>query len=105
MNIKKSDTVLIITGRDKNKTGKVVRVIPTESKIVVEGINIVKKHIKPSKGNPQGGIADITRPITTCKAMVICPGCSKATRIGYKITDKGKMRICRHCQAAVDQEK
>lgn len=104
MKIKKSDTILVLSGKDRNKTGKVIRVIPSENKIVVDGINIVKKHVKPSKANPQGGIINITKPITTAKAMVVCPHCSKATRVGYQITEKGKLRICKQCEAAVDQE-
>ncbi|MDO8513335.1 MAG: 50S ribosomal protein L24 [bacterium] len=104
MKIKKGDTVLVITGKDRNKTGKVIRTLSSENKIVVEGINIVKKHVKPTRGKPQGGIIDITKPIAISKALIICPSCSKAVRIGCKLSEKGKLRICRKCNASVDQE-
>lgn len=104
MKIKRTDTVLIIAGRDRNKTGKVVKVLPTKGKIAVEGINIVKKHLKPTKANAKGGIIDITRPIPISNAMVVCPHCSKATRVGHQETEKGKIRICKQCKAALDQE-
>lgn len=104
MKIKRSDTILVISGKDRNKTGKVTKVIPVTGRVVVEGINISKKHIKPSRINPQGGIIDITRPIPISNVMIVCPHCSKTTRVGYKVTEKGKMRICKHCQAALDQE-
>jgi len=104
MKIKKGDTILVINGKDRNKTGKVLRVLPTQDSIVVDGINITKKHVKPSRSNPQGGIIDITKPIANSKVMVICPHCSKATRVGYQLNEKGKLRICKQCEAAVDQE-
>ncbi len=104
MKIKRTDTVLIITGKDRNKVGKVTKVIPAQRKIVVEGINIAKKHLKPTSANAKGGIIDITRPITISNAMVVCPHCAKATRVGYQDTEKGKIRICRLCEASLDQE-
>ena len=104
MKIKRGDTILVIAGKNRNKTGKVTKVIKEKDRIAVEGINIAKKHIKPNRTSPQGGIIDITRPIPVSNAMVICPHCSKATRIGCKITEKGKLRVCKHCDAALDQE-
>lgn len=105
MNIKRGDNVLITKGKDRNKTGKVVKSIALTNKVVIEGINITKRHVKPTKANPQGGIIDITRPVSASNAMIICPHCTKAVRVSYKQTEKGKLRVCRKCQAALDQEK
>lgn len=92
--LKKGDTVQVLAGKYKGKTGKIVAVHPTENKVTVEGINIVKKHVKPNKANPQGGILDITKPIWVSKVAVVDPTTKKPTRIGLKVDDKGaKTRI------------
>lgn len=97
MNIKKGDQVIILSGNYKGKKGKVIKSFPKEGKIVVEKVNIVKKHIKPRKQGEQGQIIETERPIDASKAMVICPKCSKPTRIGFKITKTKKQRICKNC--------
>lgn len=104
MKIRRQDKILVILGKDRNKTGIVEKTHPTNNTVLVEGINIYKRHIKPSKRNPQGGIIDVVKPIKISNISVICPHCSKATRIGIKTTEKGKVRICRHCQESLDQE-
>ncbi len=104
MNIKRQDTVLVIAGKDRNKTGKVQRVIKDENKLVIEGVNISKKHVKPSKLNPTGGIIDVTKPLDISNVLVICPHCSKAVKVSHKVTEKGKTRVCRKCGASLDQE-
>lgn len=92
--LKKGDTVIVTTGKDKGKTGKVVAVHPTLNKVTVEGINIVKKHQKPNKAYPQGGIIDITKPIWVSKVAIVEPTSKKPSRIGYKLDkDGGKTRV------------
>ena len=92
--LKKGDTVQVLAGKYKGKTGKVVATHPSENKVTVEGINIVKKHMKPSRTYPQGGIIDITKPIWVSKVAVVDPTSKKPTRIGYKLDDKGvKTRV------------
>lgn len=93
MKLRREDMVVVITGRDKGKTGKIVAVIPKENKVVVEGVNVVKKHTKPSQKNPKGGILDVTKAIDVSKLMVIDPKSGKPARIGYNVTAKGKERI------------
>ncbi len=102
MKIKRNDTVIIKIGKDQGKTGKVEKVLPKIGKIVVKGVNINKKHAKPTRGNPQGGIIDINSPIHISNAALVCPRCSKPTRVGYKIADNVKIRICKKCRESVD---
>lgn len=103
MKIHKDDTVLVISGKDRGKTGKVEKIFPKKNKLIVTGINIVTKHTKPTKKNPKGGIIEITAPIHVSNLKLICPKCAKATRVGYKIQfdssrkTKTKMRICKKC--------
>ena len=87
--IKKGDNVVVRSGKYKGKTGTVVTVHPKLNAVTVEGINIVKKHVKPSKTNPQGGILDITKPISVSKVGIVDPTAKKASRIGYKIDKDG----------------
>lgn len=98
----KGDLVLVTRGKDKGKTGKIDKCLPKVNKLVISGINIYKKNVKPSKGNPQGGIIDFNAAIYADNVMIICPRCSKATRISYKITPKDKMRICKKCKESLD---
>ncbi len=103
-NIKKGDTVYIISGKDKGKKGKVLSVLSNEGKIIVEGINIVKKHVKPARELQQGGIIDQEAPFYGSKAMVFCSKCNKPTRIGRKFLKEGsKVRICKKCGEIIDK--
>jgi large subunit ribosomal protein L24 len=102
MKIKKGDTVLVVTGKDNAKTGKIVSVDPKNNKAIVDGINIYKKHVKPNKKYPQGGIIDKSVPIRISNLMVICPNCKKATRIGKKNIGREKRRVCLKCKEVVD---
>jgi large subunit ribosomal protein L24 len=102
MKIKKNDTVLIITGRDRNKKGKVIKVFPKKNKVVVEGVNILKKHTRPSKKNPKGGIVEFAAPIDVSNVMLICPHCNKPTRVGKtRLKDGTKVRMCKKCREAI----
>jgi large subunit ribosomal protein L24 len=100
--IKKNDNVLVIAGKDKGKTGKILSVFLKTGKVVVEGINQYKKHIKPSGKYPQGGIIDFNAPMEASNVMVICPGCSKSSRVKVKNTGKDKRRICGKCGEVID---
>ncbi len=101
MKIKKNDNILIISGKDRLRKGKVFQVFPKQKKIAVQGINIKKKHIKPKKTGEKGQILEIPKPFFASNVKFICPKCSKATRVGYKITEKKKYRICKKCQAEI----
>ena len=89
MKLKREDNVVVILGRDKGKTGKVTMVIPAENKVVVEGINIVKRHTKPSSKNPRGGILELTKPINASKVMALDPASGLPARIGYSVKPDG----------------
>jgi large subunit ribosomal protein L24 len=97
MKIRKGDTVLIISGKDRGKTGKILRALPRENKIVVEGVNLRKKHKKPRRGGEKGQIIVLPAPISASNVKLICSKCAKATRVGYKITGDRKYRICKKC--------
>lgn len=97
MRIRKGDTVLIITGKDKSKKGKVLRTLPQEGKIVVEGLNIVKKHRQPRRVGEKGQTVEISKPIDVSNVKLICTRCGEPTRVGYKVTESEKVRICKKC--------
>jgi large subunit ribosomal protein L24 len=99
MRIKKNDKVKIIAGKDNGKSGKVLNIIAPLNKIIVEGVNIVKKHIRPKKDGEKGQRVEIASPINVSNAMLICPNCNKETRIGYVIGEDGiKLRFCKKCK-------
>ena len=101
MSIKKDDTVVVITGKDKGQRGKVLKVIPKEGKVVVEKINMVSRHTRPRKQGEEGGIIQKEAPLYACKVMRVCPKCDKPTRVAYEIKDGKKVRVCKHCGAAL----
>lgn len=88
--LKKNDTVVVLSGKQKGKTGKILATHPTENKVTVEGINIVKKAIKPNKTNPQGGIIELTKPVWVSKVAIVEPGSKKPSKIGYSEDKSGK---------------
>ena len=99
MRIRKGDTVKVLSGNDKNKTGEVLEIIPKTNKIVVKGVNIRKKHVKARKQGEESGIISVECAIHSAKVNVVCPKCGKATKIGY-IEEKGeKVRVCKKCGA------
>lgn len=101
MRIKKGDTVEILSGNDKGKQGEVLEVIPKTEKILVKGVNIRKKHVKPRKQGEEGGIIQTEVAIHSSKANVVCPKCKKVTKIGYKIEKDEKVRVCKKCGAEI----
>ena len=101
--IKKDDTVKVITGKDKGKTGKVMRVIPKKGRAIVEKLNMVKRHMKPSEQSRQGGILEKESPIQMSNLMLICSKCTDPTRVGYRVLDDDKkVRFCKKCNEVVD---
>ena len=105
LHVKKGDTVVVLSGKDKGKEGKIIEAIPKKGKVVVEGINKVKRHTKPSLKAPQGGILTKEAPINACKVMLICPACKKPTRIAHKEVNGKNSRACKKCGEIIDQTK
>ena len=101
MKIKKGDTVEVLSGNDKGKTGEVLEVIPKLQKVVVKGVNIRKKHVKPKKQGEEGGIISVECSIHSSKVNVVCPKCNKATRIGIQKEGKEKIRVCKKCGSKI----
>ena len=99
--IKKNDQVKIITGKDKGKAGKVLHVFPAEGKILVEGLNLVKKYRRPRKEGEKGQRIEVPGKLNVSNAMLVCPKCGKTARIGFKMTNSGKVRTCKQCQAEI----
>jgi len=102
MRIKKNDNVAVIAGRDRGKTGVVERVFPADNKVVVTGVALYKKSVKPTKSAPKGGIIEINAKIDSSNVAVICPSCSKQTRVGYSISDDKKIRVCKKCNGSLE---
>ena len=101
MKIKKGDIVLVISGKNKGKKGKILRAFPKERKILIEGVNLMKKHQKPKKTGQKGQIIEKPAPIDVSNVKMICPKCSKAVRLGYKIVNDKKYRICKKCNKQI----
>ncbi len=101
MNVKKNDTVVVLSGKDKGKRGKVLSVDPKTRKVVVEKINMASRHQKPRKQGEEGGIIQKEIPLYASKVMTVCPKCSKPTRVAHKIEGGKKVRVCKHCGAEI----
>lgn len=103
MKIRKEDNVLVITGKDKGKKGKVRFVYPRKNRVLIEGVNMIKTHSRARQQVKQAGLIEREAPIALSNVMLICTRCNKPARIGYKILDDGrKVRICRSCKEAID---
>ena len=101
MNIKKDDKVVVLSGKDKGKQGKILSADPKALKVIVEDVNVATKHQKPRKQGEEGGIIKVETPIYASKVQLVCPKCGKATRVGHKIADGKKSRICKKCGAEI----
>ena len=101
MNIKKDDKVIVLSGKDKGKQGKVLVADPKGLKVVVEGVNVATKHQKPRKQGQDGGIIKTETPIYACKVQLVCPKCGNGTRVAHKIVDGKKVRVCKKCGAEI----
>ncbi|MCG8566878.1 MAG: 50S ribosomal protein L24 [Desulfobacterales bacterium] len=101
--IKKDDKVKVLTGKDKGKIGKVLKVNKKTNRVVVENINVVKVHQRPTQANPQGGIVEKAMPVNVSNLMIMCNSCVKPTRVGIKQLEDGKrVRICKKCEQQID---
>jgi len=101
MKIRKNDTVLVIAGKDRGKKGKVLTVFPKNARILVEGVNLRKKHQKPKKQGEKGQIVSMPGPISVSNVKILCSKCGKPARIGYKLSEKNKVRICKKCNQEI----
>ena len=101
MSIKKDGLVVVLSGKDKGKQGKVLEVMPKSSKVIVEKVNVVSRHTKPRRQGEEGGIIQKEAPIYACKVQTVCPKCGKATRIAHKIEGDKKVRVCKKCGAEI----
>ncbi len=96
--IRRDDTVKVMIGKDRGKQGKVLRVFPERGRALVEGINLVKKHLKPTQNNPQGGVSAQERPVSMANLRRICPRCNRPVRVGFTVAQDGtKQRVCKRC--------
>jgi len=104
MHVKKGDTVRVIAGKDLGKKGKILEVIPDTKRVIVEGVNVVHRHTRPTRELPQGGIVENEAPVHASNVQLICPRCGKNSRVGRKVLDNGKKaRICKKCNEVVDK--
>ena len=101
MNIRKDDKVVVLSGKDKGKQGKVIKADPKAMKVIVEGVNVATKHQKPRKQGEEGGIIKVETPIYAAKVQLVCPKCGKGTRVGHKLADGKKVRVCKKCGAEI----
>jgi len=103
--IKKNDNVLVIAGRDRGKRGRVLSVVPGKSGLIVEGVNMIKRHTKPNpQKNVKGGIVERETTLHVAKVQIVCPQCGAATRIGHQLLEDGrKVRVCRKCKGVLDK--
>jgi large subunit ribosomal protein L24 len=101
MNIKKNDTVIVLSGKDKGVKGKVLVAMPTENKVIVEGVNVATCHTKPRRQGETGGIVKKETPIRTCKVALFCEKCGKGVRVGHSMNGDKKVRVCKKCGAEI----
>ena len=101
MKIKKGDNIKIMVGKDKGKTGKVLTAFPHKNKVVIEGLNLYKKHVRPKTREEKGQIVSIPRPINVSNVMLVCPTCTKAVRVGIRVDGEMKIRYCKKCGTAI----
>ena len=103
--IRKNDNVLVVTGKDRGKRGRVLKVVPGANRLVIEGVNMIKRHTKPNPGrNIKGGIVEREASLHASNVQLVCPECGKMTRIGNRLLNDGrKVRICRKCEGVVDK--
>jgi len=101
--IKKGDTVEVIQGKETGKRGKVLRVMADEERVVIERVNFIKRHVRPSQKTPQGGVIEREAGIHVSNVMLVCPGCSQPVRVGVRMEGEDKVRYCKRCNVQVDK--
>ncbi|MBU4351303.1 50S ribosomal protein L24 [Candidatus Parcubacteria bacterium] len=97
MKIKKGDSIIVVSGKDRLKKGKVLKVFPKQDKVLIEGLNLRKKHVKPKKSGEKGETIQVSVPINVSNVKLICPRCSQPARVGCKVVGKNKFRTCKKC--------
>lgn len=104
MRIRRGDRVVVLSGKDKGKKGKIIQALPQQERVKVEGVNMIKKHAKPTQKIPQGGIREMEAALPVSRVMLLCPACNKPTRIAKKLSVDGRrVRTCKKCGEAVDK--
>jgi large subunit ribosomal protein L24 len=104
VHVRKGDTVEIIAGKHRGKRGKILQVIPKSGKLIIEGVNIVKRHSKPTQKLPQGGIVEKEAPLYSARVMLVCPKCGQASRVGHGYLGDGtKIRVCKNCGEQIEK--
>ncbi len=104
LHVKKDDIVKILAGKEQGKTGKVLRVLPGKGRVVVESLNVIKRHTRPNQLNPEGGIVEKEAPLSISNVMLVCGSCNQATRTGVRLLEDGtKTRYCKKCNESVDK--
>jgi len=101
MKFKKGDSVIIISGKDRSKKGKISKVFPKQDLVLIDGLNLRKKHVKPKKSGEKGETVQIAFPISSSNVKLICPKCGQATRVGHKLVAKNKFRVCKKCHQEI----
>lgn len=101
MKLKKGDSILVISGKDRGKTAKILKSFPREMRVLVEGVNLKTRHVKPRRQGESGQVVKAPAPVHVSSLKLLCPKCGKAARVGYKISGKEKFRICKKCQSAI----
>src|SRR3989344_8288517 len=101
MKLRKNDNVIMLAGKDRGKKGKVILTFPRDGKIVVEGLNLVKKHVRARKQGQKGQIISKERAVPVSSVALVCKSCGKSTRVGYKVTGESKVRVCKKCESEV----
>jgi len=101
MKLIKGDTVKIVSGKDRGKTGAIIRVLPEAGKVIIDGLNLVKKHSRPRKQGEKGQMVSVPRPLTASKVMLVCSSCKEPTRVGGRMEGARKVRYCKKCKAKI----
>ena len=101
MKVKKGDNILVISGKDAGNTAKILRAFPKEGRILVEGVNLKAKHVRPKKQGEKGQVVKIATPFDVSNVKIVCPKCGKAARLGYKIIGDKKFRVCKKCKSEI----
>jgi large subunit ribosomal protein L24 len=102
MKIHKGDQVIVLQGKDKGKKAEVVRALPDRNRVILEGVNVAKRHAKPTRATQQGGVIDKFMPVDVSTVALICRSCDQPTRVGYRVEDDGeKVRVCKKCESTL----
>lgn len=105
MKLRTGDQVMVVAGKDKGKKSRIAKVLPKEDKVIVEGINTYKRHLKRQSDKNPGGIVEVERAMSVAKVQLICPHCKAITRVGWQVQGTEKVRVCKKCKSAITQEK